>query len=576
VKNIHHKSRSIGFTIFIMTLGIVSLALILTSVVFLGIFSKLLDDIIESQAREINKQIVMNYESYINSVIETATYIQTATIKYDTLTDTKSLDELYLANTEIKKDVVSIVLFNTDGKRVAGSYINPQNKESIKGLSWFTSALLIKEIYHFSTEQGKSIAENKEENVISISKSVSYTAGKNTLNGVLLIELNNETLTDLAKKTNLGEAGHLLILNDKGDLIYSSESGNALMTELSTPIARTMFLGSSKATINNINMYISVNTLIQTRWRIVTVSNINEIRNALTRVSGILLLIFLVAVAVSALVAGLISLRVSHPINQLKTAMLNIEQGDFSQPISVSGQIEIVTLTHSFNNMILKIQELMARLVSQQREKRKMELHILQNQINPHFLYNTLDSIVWLAEHERNKDVITTVVSLAHFFRISISKGESFIPIEDEIFHVENYLTIQNIRYVNKFTYTISIDERLNKIKVMKLILQPLVENAIYHGIGDEEGHINIRGIMEKDFIVFHVINTGYGLTNEKIEQMYETMRGGTERPSIGIRNVYQRLKLYYGEKADMTISSIPDESTTISLYIPYKEEIVR
>ena len=278
----------------------------------------------------------------------------------------------------------------------------------------------------------------------------------------------------------------------------------------------------------------------------------------------------------SALVAGLISLRVSHPINQLKTAMLNIEQGDFSQPISVSGQIEIVTLTHSFNNMILKIQELMARLVSQQREKRKMELHILQNQINPHFLYNTLDSIVWLAEHERNKDVITTVVSLAHFFRISISKGESFIPIEDEIFHVENYLTIQNIRYVNKFTYTISIDERLNKIKVMKLILQPLVENAIYHGIGDEEGHINIRGIMEKDFIVFHVINTGYGLTNEKIEQMYETMRGGTERPSIGIRNVYQRLKLYYGEKADMTISSIPDESTTISLYIPYKEEIIR
>ncbi len=556
-----------------MTLGIVSLALILTSIVFLGVFSKLLDDIIESQAREINKQIVMNYESYINSVIETATYIQTATIKYDILQDTKPLDELYFANTEIKKDMVSIVLFNTEGKRIAGSFLNKQIIDQITDMPWFTSALAIKEIYHFSTEQGKSIAENKEEKVISISKSVSYTSGKNTMNGVLLIELNNETLTDLAKKTNLGEEGHLLILNDKGDLLYSSESGNLSMTELSTPIARNMFLGSCKATIKNINMYISVNTLIQTRWRIVTVSNINEIRNALTRLSGILLLIFLVTVAVSALVAGIISFRVSHPINQLKTAMLAIEQGDFSKPITVSGQIEVVTLAHSFNSMILKIQELMSRLVSQQREKRKMELHILQNQINPHFLYNTLDSIVWLAEHKRNKDVITTVVSLAHFFRISISKGESFIPIEDEIFHVENYLTIQNIRYVNKFTYTISIDERMKKIKVMKLILQPLVENAIYHGIGDEEGEIHIKGEIEKEFLIFKVSNTGYGLTDEKIEQMYETMRGGGERPSIGIRNVYQRLKLYYGDKADMTISSIPDESTTITLLIPYNQE---
>ena len=136
-------------------------------------------------------------------------------------------------------------------------------------------------------------------------------------------------------------------------------------------------------------------------------------------------------------------------------------------------------------------------------------------------------------------------------------------------------MTIQNIRYVNKFTYSIQIDESLNKIKVMKLILQPLVENAIYHGIGDEEGEISIKGVLENNTIIFSITNTGYGITNEKIEQMYETMRGGSERPSIGIRNVYQRLKLYYGDKADMIISSIPDESTTITLHIPIdKREI--
>jgi two-component system sensor histidine kinase YesM len=283
----------------------------------------------------------------------------------------------------------------------------------------------------------------------------------------------------------------------------------------------------------------------------------------------ILIVIFLAFIGVSALVAGFISMKVSRPINQLKSAMLKIEAGDFSTPVAVSGQREIVSLAHSFNSMTAKIQELMQSLVAQQREKRKMELQILQNQINPHFLYNTLDSIVWLAEHRRNKDVITTVVSLAHFFRISISKGEIFIPVEDEIFHVQNYLTIQSIRYGDKFTYAVSIDEGMKKMKVMKLILQPLVENAIYHGVGDEGGEISISGSLEGDFMVFRVRNTGYGITERQIAEMYETMHGGRERPSIGIRNVYQRLKLYYGERSDFTVESVLDESTTVTLLIP-------
>jgi len=160
-------------------------------------------------------------------------------------------------------------------------------------------------------------------------------------------------------------------------------------------------------------------------------------------------------------------------------------------------------------------------------------------------------------------------VSLARFFRISISKGEIFIPVEDEISHVENYLTIQSIRYGNKFTYTLNIESGIRGLKVMKLILQPLVENAIYHGVGDEEGHIDIEGKAVDGFIVFSVTNTGYGIGEAKIAEMYATMRGGHERPSVGIRNVYQRLKLYYGDRSDVRISSVMDESTTVSLFIP-------
>jgi two-component system sensor histidine kinase YesM len=569
VKKVFNRSISIGMNIFLMTLSIVSVVLLLTSFLFLVVFSGIIDDSVETQAREINKQIVMNFEGYINSVIETATYIQFASINLDAGRDSAALDELYQVNKEIKKDVVSIFLFDKEGRRVAGPALDFSFGGNVSGLPWFKSALDLKEIYNFSATQEKSVAQDRAELVISVSKAIDFVRNGKNETGILLIELNNATLTDLAGKTNLGNHGHLLILNDRGSLLYSSEPPPEEMTAYSAPLASRIFLGSRKVTIKNIDMFINVNTLMNTRWLIVTVSNINEIRNAMNHLSLLLAVIFLATIALSALVSGLISLRVSRPINQLKSAMLKIENGDFSVPVSVSGQREIVTLAHSFNSMVTNIQDLMGRLVSQQREKRKLELQVLQNQINPHFLYNTLDSIVWLAEHNRNPEVITTVVSLARFFRISISKGEIFIPVEDEISHVENYLTIQSIRYSNKFTYFIKVDDDIRKMKVMKLILQPLVENAIHHGIGDETGYIEITGIIRDGFLVFGVTNTGYGITDAKIGEMYETMRGGQEHPSVGIRNVYQRLKLYYGETATITITSIPDESTTVSLLIP-------
>jgi two-component system sensor histidine kinase YesM len=552
-----------------MTVAIVSIVLLLTSMVFLVVFSRLIDESVEMQAREINKQIVMNYESYINSVIETANYVQFESINLDVGRNKAAVDELYRVNTDIKKDVVSIFLFDESGHELAGQSLDPPSRDTIRKRHWFQSALSFREIYNFSAEQEKSLAEGRDELVISVSKAVEFPMNGATSSGVLLIELNNDAITDLARKTNLGERGHLLILNEGGKLLYSSEPAPQAMTATSAAVATDVTLGSRRVSIDRTDMVINVTTLLQTRWLIATVSNINAIRSARNSLMGILVIIFLVATAISALVAGFISIQISRPINQLKSAMLRIEAGDFSAPISVSGQKEIVSLAHSFESMVLKTQELMASLVSQQREKRKAELLVLQNQINPHFLYNTLDSIVWLAEHDKSRDVITMVVSLAHFFRISISKGEIFIPVEDEVCHVENYLTIQSIRYVGKFTWTVNVDESMKKLKMMKLILQPIVENAIYHGIGEEDGEITLSGAIEGDFMVFRVTNSGYGISEKKIAEMYAVMRGGRERPSVGIRNVYQRLKLYYGERADIVVTSVPDESTTVAIYIP-------
>ncbi len=560
---------SIGFNIFFATLAIVSGVLLMASFASLAVFSRALDEQVATQSREINKQIVRNFESYINSVVETANYIQFASYTLDAARDVDAMSELYAMNVELKRDMAAVFLFDLEGKVIAGPAVEYARLLGVRSLPWFVAAMQIPEIFHFSAGVGKSLAENKDEEIIAVAKAIEYARNDNVFDGVLLIELNRNAIVNLARASNLGISGHILILDENGVLLYSSEPEKGTMTALSYPIAREMFMGGLKASRGGTEVYLNVNTLAQTRWRIVTVNNVDQRRMAVRRFGAFLFIMLGASVAVSAVAAGVISMQVSRPLGQLKRAMQKVELGDLSTPVEMHGQGEIVSLSHSFNSMVTKIGDLMSNLVAQQREKRKSELLALQNQINPHFLYNTLDSIVWLAENGRNADVVTTVVSLAKFFRISISKGETFITVEDEIAHVKNYLTIQNIRYVDKFTYDINVESSILRLKVMKLILQPIVENAIYHGVGEESGHIRISGASEDGFLVFEIMNTGYGISPDRIREMYEIMKGGSAKPSVGIRNVYQRLTLYYGPQAEVIISSVPEESTSIILRIP-------
>lgn len=558
---------SIRTRIFISTVSLVVVTLGLTSVVYLIIFSDTSRNLIEEQSKEINKQIVFNYERYINSVIETANYLQLVVSELDVEKDADALEVILDTSNEIERDLVSIFLLSMEGRPLLGDGLRPRPGRPVTDTQWFESARIQPEIYHFFLETSSNLEIERSEPVITVSHRVRYEDAGVQVPGVLMVELNTESITDLADKTNLGENGHILIINDRDDLVYASE--NSPYAEASYSIAAHRYLGGFPARVHDLDMYMHVNSLIHTRWRIVTVSNIDRINAARRQVVYLFALIGALSLALTALAAGLISVRISKPINQLKELMARIEGGDLNTTIDVSGQKEIVQLSRSFNQMVVRVRELMDRLVTEQREKRKTELRALQNQINPHFLYNTLDSIVWLAEHQRTDDVVTTVIALARFFRISISKGETFIPLSEEIEHVRNYLTIQQIRYINKFEYSIEIAREMLNHRVMKLILQPLVENAIYHGTGDETGTIMIRGRVRGERTIIEVTNSGYGLTPGKIAEMYEMMRGNHQHPSVGLRNVYQRLKLYYGDDADVEIESEIDHSTTVRLVFP-------
>ncbi|MDT8297648.1 MAG: histidine kinase, partial [Spirochaetaceae bacterium] len=513
-------SPSIGQNILIATLSIVSFVLILSSVLYYFVFSARTDVLIESQSREINKQIVLNYEQYIASIIETANYIQSSTHLLDMDRDYDEMQNIYLVNSQVKQDVVAIFLFDQSGSKLLGDPIRPLHSRFVSESQWFGNALKNPEIFHFQSTGEQSASLERSDEVISVTKKVSFIQSGKLRTGVLLIELNFEVISNLADKTNLGDGGHILIVGSDDSLIYTSESPFSATSE-SLLAATAAVLGGAKMTIGDHDLFMNINTLENTRWRIATFTNVDEIDAIRRSMLPLLLIIFVITVLVTAAVAAILSYRISGPVRQLQGIMRRIEDGEIDVDITISGQREIVMLGRSFNSMIIKIRSLMERLVDEQRDKRKTELRALQNQINPHFLYNSLDSIVWLAEHDRSEDVITTVVALARFFRISISKGNTFIPVRDEIDHVKNYLKIQTVRYADRFQYFFHIDERLMDRNVMKLILQPLVENAIYHGMDEQGGVIEVNGSLDGKMMRFEVKNTGYGLTAARIREIH-------------------------------------------------------
>ena len=254
--------------------------------------------------------------------------------------------------------------------------------------------------------------------------------------------------------------------------------------------------------------------------------------------------------------------------------MKELEDGNFDIVSTIDekhSQEEIVRLNRNFNKMITQIRKLMEKVVEEQTEKRKSELKALQNQINPHFLYNTLDSIVFMAEANKVQEVKTMVIALAKFFRISISKGKPIITVKEELEHVNNYMIIESIRYKDTFTFKIDCDPDCEDCLAMKLMLQPFVENSIYHGLKnlEDDGLIQIRVYQKDGFLYYIVQDNGFGMRQSKIDELYERMRNKEVTNSVGIKNVYQRLKLYYGPQADIMIESELDEYTRFIIKTP-------
>lgn len=269
----------------------------------------------------------------------------------------------------------------------------------------------------------------------------------------------------------------------------------------------------------------------------------------------------------------IITQSITASIHQLceKTAL--VAKGDFSARTHCDSQDELAILSDSFNDMAGKLEQQVQSIRMEQESLRNMELKLLQTQINPHFLYNTLDTIIWLIEGKKNKEAIDIVVSLSEFFRIVVSKGKDFISIREEEMHIRSYLEIQQSRYKDILDYEISIPEELYEYQILKLTLQPLVENSLYHGIKMLrcKGKISVTGKKEGDDIFIHIGDNGVGMDEDVLNSLRKVIEtpGSEETNSFGLANVNERIKLNYGNHYGLEIQSKPGEGTVITVKIP-------
>ena len=231
--------------------------------------------------------------------------------------------------------------------------------------------------------------------------------------------------------------------------------------------------------------------------------------------------------------------------------------------------MEVRNLSRSFQHMVLRVQELMNTVRREEINLRKTELQALQAQINPHFLYNTLDSISWMCEQGKNAEAVQMVNALARLFRISISRGHELIPIRNELQHAESYLQIQSHRYKNQFVYRFDVDPDCLDYLCNKITLQPIIENAIYHGLNGlvDDGEIEVSVKSDGEDVVFTVSDNGSGMTEEQIAAIMR--KEHSDRAGIGVKNVSDRLKIYFGSEYGITIDSVPDEGTRVHIRMP-------
>ena len=472
-----------------------------------------------------------------------------------------------------KKEIYGLYVIGENGCKHKSRFTSFKDGDFTRE-DWYQTIIRSDTPVWFGRHSGSFAVETIGDSLISggfpiIDKATGHKAG------IVLYDIAEQRIQDLLQTSGTGQAS-MLILGQDWSVITGSDDG--LEPEYYANVYdsrdRIVFNDAmdSPTLIDDPDYLIQCQVSRITGWLLVAAVPKSVIFSR-SRELGMLIGGMLLALCLLALFMSVdVSRRLTRPVGTLMNAMRSVRHGDLTVSVAADRKDELGQLSDSFNRMVAQVNELMEKSLQDEKRLRKAELVALQSQINPHFLYNTLDTVVWMARSGNQEGVVSMVTALTRFFRISLSKGRDFIPLRDELAHVESYLTIQRTRYEDVLSYRVEVDEGCLDIMVPKLILQPLVENAIYHGIKLKEngGDVMIRGHMDGGELLLEVEDTGIGMLPERLAEVFRSLEEGIgESDSYGLRNIHERLHICYGMAYGLEIESDYLFGTTVRVRIP-------
>lgn len=566
------RARKIGLTSSgIMTILVVSMvffSLLVGIVVFVTTYRASMIQNVKISSEQAAVQVERIVDNYMDDIGKSLRLIEGFFLEEEPVRD---VDLNHMA--DIRSDVTAITSYDPETGEMTGAWTGNKvfKKDALSNLSFNKEEMPGMGEITISRPHVESLLLNEYPWVVSIATRIRQADGREQ---IVVLDSRFSQIASYVDTVGVGSHGYCFIMDQDGTIIYHPQQ-QLIFAGLKEENTEEMTARSDGSYEENGLIY-TIRTRKGSSWRIVAVSFVDELvedrlKDCLFLLAG-LLLIVLAATIVSSIV---LSRYISRPIHSLNEAMGEFEanaEGFSYEP--VYGSREVTSLSNAFGHLVIRIQELMNQVRNEEIVLRKTELRALQAQINPHFLYNTLDSIAWMCEEGRTKDAVEMVNALARLFRISISKGHELIPVEKEVEHAKSYLQIQKFRYKNQFQYSFEVQESCLRYYCNKITLQPIIENAIYHGLNRmiDEGFIAIRIFEDGDDVVFTVEDNGVGMTEEQCESiLHKEVKGQTG--GIGIKNVNDRVKIYFGDQYGMKIESELDEGTKVSIRMPKLEE---
>ncbi|KQX62651.1 cache domain-containing sensor histidine kinase [Paenibacillus sp. Root444D2] len=573
------------------------ITLILLPVATLGIIGNLvsvqtLEDEANNHTTQMIDQVKKNVDFYVQSVKQSIQIISLDpnAIQFINTNPSVSSERRQSTETEVRRllssltsihpEIAGIIIVNENDMDISNEMFRV-SRDPLTSEDWYKKAMEHPgELQLISKPIGRNITtlvSYSPDDVLSVVQAIANPE-TGAFQGVVLIDFKLATIESVIRGVTLGKSGFIYILDALGEIVYAPE--NPIVYRVRAVWMRQSDEQSIVKTIRNERYQIIYTLSDFTQWKTVGVFSLNETLKDVTKLQKISYVLGGLTIIVAVVTALFFTRSIVQPIGKLRKLMKRAEAGDLSVQFESANQDEIGQLGRSFNNMIIEIRNLIDLVYEEQKSKREAELKILQAQIKPHFLYNTLDTIQWMAQERKADDVVVMIMALTNLFRIGLSKGRESIPVSEEMEHIQSYLFIQKARYENKLNYEIYVEPEVSQEMVFKLTLQPLVENAIYHGIKARrgEGHIQIKVHKVDDKLCLRVSDNGAGIPSTQLMELQAVLSGrhaGKESLGYGLFNVHERIRLVYGDNYGVRINSTIGEGTQVEVWYPLRRSVV-